>query len=711
MKHELLAPAGNLSIFYAVINAGADAVYVGGPRFGARAYAKNFTTEELVEAITYAHLQNVKVYMTVNTLIKESELDDCIAMMVPFYEAGLDGVILQDMGVLHAFRSHFPGMELHASTQMSVSNVDGAKMLKEAGIVRIVPSRELSLEEIQRIHKEAEIEIESFIHGALCYCYSGQCLMSSFIGGRSGNRGRCAQPCRLPYEVMDQAFKRIRPSSPILSLKDLCTIHFLPELLDAGIYSLKIEGRMKQASYAYTVVSIYRKYLDYYEQYGAKGYQVSKEDYDALLAAGNRDGFTDGYYHRHNGQEMLTKTSSAHASSEGTRKEDSLSTKKKVAIEGVCTLLCNEAATLSVRACGCTATVTGAVVQAANKKGLLEEQINKQLMKTGESDYEWKSLSIKMDDRIFLPVSVLNQLRREAFAKITELLTVRRRYEKPLTSTVMAPSLPMENQRVSILVRTCSQLRIALSKDYVKRIYVELTTFTKEEEPMLHTLMKEGFERGVEMYCAMPYIFRKKNADAFEKQWQSFRDVTTGLLARSYDGLAYGCRQSVPVIADASLYCMNTLAKLQLKQFHAEEITLSVELRKQEMKPLFAADAECILYGRIPMMITAGCVNKNTKQCQEKPGFLYLKDRKGYVFPVRNECRGCYNIVYNSTPTCLFAKGKEFSGNHAVRLQFSVEEDAQMKQVLSVFEQNVLGRPGTEKIEHFTWGHFKRGVE
>lgn len=262
---ELLSPAGNYESFLGAINAGADAVYLGGTKFGARAYADNFTEEEICKAIFYAHLFQKKVYLTVNTLMKNPEMDELYDYLSPFYEAGLDGVIVQDLGVFMFIREHFPHLALHVSTQMTITGVNGAKLLKELGAERIVPARELSLEEIIKMKQETGLEIETFIHGAMCYCYSGQCLFSSILGGRSGNRGRCAGPCRLPYQIGTD--KKNDVEYP-LSLKDMCTLEILPDLIEAGIDSFKIEGRMKKPEYAAGVTSIYRKYIDLYQKKG-----------------------------------------------------------------------------------------------------------------------------------------------------------------------------------------------------------------------------------------------------------------------------------------------------------------------------------------------------------------------------------------------------------------------------------------------------------
>ena len=295
---ELLAPAGSYEGFEAALGAGADAVYVGGAAFGARAYAKNFSEEELLRAIDTAHIHGKKLYLTVNTLLKNRELTDQLYdYLLPYYREGLDAVIVQDMGVFAAVRKMFPGLPLHASTQMTVTGPEGMKFLEEQGASRVVTARELSLEEIRRMHRTSPIEIEAFIHGALCYSYSGQCLMSSVLGGRSGNRGKCAQPCRLPYEVLLPDRKDVPRKTKNkgdlcpLSLKDISTIEILPEILEAGVTSLKIEGRMKQPGYTAGVTKVYRKYLDLLFEKGDRTViRWKRADRQYLLDLFNRGG-------------------------------------------------------------------------------------------------------------------------------------------------------------------------------------------------------------------------------------------------------------------------------------------------------------------------------------------------------------------------------------------------------------------------------------
>ena len=302
--------------------AGADAVYLGGAMFGARAYANNLSQEELLRALDYAHLHDKKIYLTVNTLMKQQELEDrLLPYLEPFYKAGLSAVIVQDFGAFEAIKEAFPGLHIHASTQMTVTGAAGAKLLKEAGASRVVTARELNLAEIKAIHDNCDIEIESFIHGALCYCYSGQCLLSSFQGGRSGNRGRCAQPCRLMYTPQTSAMPRTKGkglrgdenrqkdsngSAYLLSPKDMCGLPVLPDIIEAGVYSLKIEGRMKNVNYAAGVTGIYRKYVDRYLEYGREGFKVEDSDINDLMDLYNRGAFTTGYYNNTKGREMIS---------------------------------------------------------------------------------------------------------------------------------------------------------------------------------------------------------------------------------------------------------------------------------------------------------------------------------------------------------------------------------------------------------------------
>ncbi len=708
--HELLAPAGNLKILYAVINAGADAVYVGGPNFGARAYAKNFTEEELITAIKYCHLHNVKLFMTVNTLIKNNEFADCINMLRPFYLAGLDGVIVQDIGVITAIKSTYPNMEVHSSTQMSLSNEYGANLMKDLGVVRIVPARELSLEEIKSIKEKTGLEIECFIHGALCYSYSGQCLLSSIIGGRSGNRGRCAQPCRLPYSVLDNNGNKLSSVSNILSLKDLSTLLFLPEILEAGVYSLKIEGRMKQASYAYTVVSTYRKYLDLYEEVGPSGYKVEKEDLIKLLNAGNRDGFTDGYYHRQNGRDMITSDSSSHLSREGELSEDVLCKELKLPVNMTLNAISGEILSLTVSAKGESVTLKGDIVEAAKKEGMTEEKFIKQISKTGDSFFTPDKIEINTDGNAFVAVSVLNNLRRDALDKLTNRLSLSRdESEITALSYHERKTVSHDNNTLNhVFVRTLDQLKCLLDYSFIDRVYIDLSSINESEIKSYNEVINKA---SFEVYYALPFIFRKKG-EIFTEKIINKLPKPAGFMARSFDSLAYLRKNNISPVLDQSLYNYSDYSDYAYNELNVIEKTLPYELNERELENKNIGKDTLVVYGRIPVMFSANCVNKNTKSCNNKSAILYLKDRKNASLPVINNCNACYNTIYNSVPTCLYNKNFKPRFNcYAYRIDFTTETKEEVHEVLNLYKDNVLDNNNSPCSFEYTWGHYKRGVE
>lgn len=407
---ELLSPAGDLKCFYAAINAGADAVYAGLDKFGARAFAGNLSSDEFIEAIDHAHLFSKKLYLTLNILIKDKEREEVDKMIEPLYRAGLDGVIVQDIGLISHLKKKYPLMEVHVSTQAFVTGPKGALLFKKMGASRVVPARELSIDEIKDIRKNAGIEVECFIHGAMCYCYSGMCLMSSFLGGRSGNRGRCAGPCRQPYGGKGK-------EDYILSMKDLCGIESIPDLIKAGVDSLKIEGRMKSPEYVYGVTSIYRKYIDlFYEKNTIKNTDL-KKDMEKLVSIYSRSGLNPGYFNKRNGGEMITRERGSYSTSlPDIEKTDSIV--RRASCRAV--FKKGEEAVLSIRSGDNEAEVRGAVVEEAKKKPLSHDDILKQLKKCGNSGFYFEETEIIADPDIFIPVSVLNELRRRGLSELKE---------------------------------------------------------------------------------------------------------------------------------------------------------------------------------------------------------------------------------------------------------------------------------------------------
>lgn len=746
---ELLAPAGSLKTLKAVIHAGADAVYLGGSMFGARAYANNFNEEELLEAIRFGHIHGRKIILAVNTLLKEYELGQLYDYLHPYYEAGLDAVIVQDMGVMEFIKTHFPYLPIHTSTQMTITNVEGARLLKEQGVERVVTAREMSLEEIQRIHDEVGVELESFIHGALCYCYSGQCLFSSIIGGRSGNRGRCAQPCRLSYEVL-QGEKSLtgHHATPILSLKDMCTLPFLYELADHGVYSFKIEGRMKTPEYAAGVVSIYRKYMDSYLD-GSR-IPVEKKDIRALLELGNRGGFTNGYYYHHNDSDMLSGESASHNKSEGVLQDnirrEYVDTELKEKIKGKLILNKECPAKIEVQYGKIKVSYQGDMVLVAQNRPLTKEVVTEKITKTGNTPFVFENLEVTMDDDIFMPVNQLNQLRRGALEALEEVLL--KPYERTLPELVETSSAERDRQttgnaikekqisgqslsqtsgqqsadsstEVRVLIEDAEQLPAVLKADFVDTVYLDCMLYTREN---LLRKLSEDIDRvhasGKKAFYVFPFIFRQQTSLFYEKIMPELKKLPLdGIMVRSLDEIAFvkeWGNGNWQMVSDSNLYTYSNEAAEYFYRLGMIQDTIPVELNRKEILRRENSRSEMIIYGRLPLMITAQCIHKNTLGCMHQPKVLNLKDRYSVHFPVKNFCSECYNVIYNSLPVCLFKEDVTVKkiAPAAVRLSFTTETEEETEQILTIYGDiykngGILGQMPME----CTNGHFKRGVE
>lgn len=746
---ELLAPAGSLKTLKAVIHAGADAVYLGGSMFGARAYANNFNEEELLEAIRFGHIHGRKIILAVNTLLKEYELGQLYDYLHPYYEAGLDAVIVQDMGVMEFIKTHFPNLPIHTSTQMTITNVEGARLLKEQGVERVVTAREMSLEEIQRIHDEVGVELESFIHGALCYCYSGQCLFSSIIGGRSGNRGRCAQPCRLSYEVL-QGEKSLtgHHATPILSLKDMCTLPFLYELADHGVYSFKIEGRMKTPEYAAGVVSIYRKYMDSYLD-GSR-IPVEKKDIRALLELGNRGGFTNGYYYHHNDSDMLSGESASHNKSEGVLQDnirrEYVETELKEKIKGKLILNKECPAKIEVQYGKIKVSYQGDMVLVAQNRPLTKEVVTEKITKTGNTPFVFEKLEVTMDDDIFMPVNQLNQLRRGALEALEEALL--KPYERTLPELVKTSSAETDRQttgnainekqisgqslsqtfgqqpagsstEVRVLIEDAEQLPAVLKADFVDTVYLDCMLYTREN---LIRKLSEDIDRvhasGKKAFYVFPFIFRQQTSLFYEKIMPELKKLPLdGIMVRSLDEIVFikeWGNENWQMVSDSNLYTYSNEASEYFYRLGMMQDTIPVELNRKEILRRENSRSEMIIYGRLPLMITAQCIHKNTLGCMHQPKVLTLKDRYHVQFPVKNFCSECYNVIYNSLPVCLFKEDVTVKkiAPAAVRLSFTTETEEEAEQILTIYGDiykngGILGQLPME----CTNGHFKRGVE
>lgn len=729
MRTELLAPAGSYKGLQAVVKAGADAVYIGGRMFGARAYAKNPEKDEMLEAIDYAHLHGKKIYLTVNTLLKNQELfGELYDFLAPYYAQGLDAVIVQDFGVLSFIKKEFPGLPIHASTQMAVTGPHGAGLIQEAGASRIVTARELSLKEIRDIYERTGAEIESFVHGALCYCYSGMCLFSSMLGGRSGNRGRCAQPCRLPYTAYQQG-KQIngKNQSYLLSPKDMCTIEILPELLQAGVYSLKIEGRMKRPEYAAGVTAIYRKYLDLFERH-PESYQIEAEDMQELLDLYQRDGFNKGYYQVHNGKEMMAvrnqKEQNKKQNIQGKRneilferlKKQYLDAKLQEKITGTLVLCTDAPAVLDLDFQNTHVQVMGDMVEPAQRQPLTQDRVKKQMEKTGQTPFDFEHLEVITDEAGFLPMQSLNELRRAGLEKLeaSYLSQYRRKLpEKDTESWTEREETLDSEQKWYVSVEQKEQWEAALSQEEVDGIYCSISMYSVKNfrEEVLQDI-QVTHQAGKEYYLTLPYVLREGRLD---NRIQAIREVgksADGFVIRNLEELGYlknlGLERKA--VGDYSLYSFNDLSQNFLEDMGLLRTTVPLELNGKEIRRKECSRSEMIVYGYYPMMISAQCVKKTCGTCDHQSGTVQLKDRYGNYFMTKSFCDFCYTVIYNSVPTSLWEETEQIksAGVQALRMNFTWENRKECKRLLELFVQK---KKNAFKMQDATKGHFKRGVE
>ena len=835
-NREVLAPAGTYECFRAAINAGADAVYLGGSMFGARAFAGNFEEAELIKAIRTAHLYGRKVYLTVNTLLRNDELEKLVQYVKPYYEEGLDAVIVQDYGVFAVLREAFPGLDLHASTQMTITGKYGAQLLKDMGAARVVPARELSAKEIRDIYDNVDVEIESFVHGALSYCYSGQCLLSSMIGGRSGNRGRCAQPCRLTYSANGISEKYL------LSPKDMCTIEAVPDILDAGVYSLKIEGRMKSPEYVAGVSYAYRKYVDMYLEKGRDGYRVEEQDIRQLMDLYNRGGFCKGYYYAQNDKSMMTfdrpnhqgivignikngelilsqevnpgdvlefpdgseyttptgKKSGRLALPKGvlknpkngaavyrTRNNELLGQLRagyidndiKIPVRMEIFLKSGERACLKLLSGDKELVVYGDVLEPSDKRPAVREDVVKQLKKLGGTAFSSDEGSIVTDIQgsPFVPVRLLNDLRRNALEELESMLLsgYKRNHEymkvqASMTAGVLEADAAQENagvqeiadaqENAGIQENTAAQCNAACEAVLAERRHysegqhdITVQVMNKEQlEAVLRTahnnvsriyistelsgidgaIMMKGMvdeynagisanNRKIEVYMAMPYIFRDRAVTLFERKLEDVKAAGfDGMLIRSPEELGYIRKKGLyelyagRVVADYDVYTYNKAAFDEYIRLGIHDFTLSEELNAGQLRGLCRSVQdrniylEKLVYGYLPLMVTAGCTLKYTskdKPCG-RPGVYYLTDRKGKQLAALNSCSYCYNLIYNSVPEYLLDKPDEIRnmGVEALRLSFSIEGADEVENIMKM---------NADSVKAYTRGHYNRGVD
>lgn len=778
---ELLAPAGSPDVLRAAVCAGADAVYFGGKAFNARQGAANFSTAEIRQAVEYCCVRGVRTYLTLNTLIKQEEWEAFTRFAREVLPLGLTGLIVQDLGAADYVRAQFPNIELHASTQMSVHNLQGAEWLKEQGFSRVVLARELPLAEVQRISEQSGIETEIFIHGALCYSYSGQCLMSSMIGGRSGNRGRCAQSCRLPYRCQAE-----ESGQYYLNLKDICTLECVRELCLSGAASLKIEGRLKGAPYVAGVTAAYRRALDYYRDTG-NAYNPEEKELEELALLYNRGGFTKGYVFgktadmicrespKHSGIEAgkVREISTDHMSltltrrvlagdtieirtrrmpypswivreknlkgagqlslpvQSGVRKGDSVRllvsrelnqnilaalAPRRVPLRIRASLRVGEYPRLCGEALGKTVIREGTEpVRRAQTSPLLKEEVLRQLKKTGGSVFEVQSAEVEMDTDLFMPLSALNALRRDMVRKLEESL--RPPVIEPAEEAY--PIRPAEYQEVTrtleAVVTTRDQLEAVLG--HVDRVYLRQEFFAPQDA------LQYQARTGTQICLAAGYITRKEASERLEKELASWRKAGVSRVLCQHPGQIVSVREAhmMPETGPGT-GVMNEACRAFFRQA-CSGYTASPELSAEELLSLsYDPDCACIVYGRIPVMLTEQCPAREAHLCEKKDGgsLLSLIDRVGEKWPMERHCRDCYNVFYSSRPIWLAHRPGLLRRLPAGKLRmYFLEEDAvQTAQIAVQYERSVYfnEKPPEEEIRAAVKrgcgsGHYDKGVE
>ncbi len=690
---EILAPGGSLVSLKSAIDSGADAVYFGGSRFGARANAVNLSREDITEAVRYAHLRMAKLYVTVNTLVTDDELEDCFDFLKFCYEEGIDGVIVQDLGIAAMIKQYFPLFRLHASTQMTIHNLDGALQAQKMGFDRVVLSRELSMNEIKFIADNSDIELEVFVHGALCMSYSGQCLFSSFLGGRSGNRGSCAQPCRMPYTLSDGDGSLVSEKNKyLLSLRDLCLADRIGDLRSIGVTSLKIEGRMKSEAYVSAVCGIYNKYR--------KGGRVEEADRKLLENIFSRDGFTDGYIKGEYGRKMLSYDKNHDnifdsATDEVIEKAKSYAdTERKISVDGYFEMKEGEYPEFKIEYQGITFAAQGEVIaEKAQNAPMTEERISAQLSKLGGTVFKFNTLVCNVCDGLFVSVKEINNIRRKVFSQLEEhILGERRRVEFKFTGVIRPKKESACEPLLTASVCNLSQAHSAYDLGFEK-IYVPYWVYVAD---------KEFFDSEKDIFVLkLPPILHDSRKLDFSKIGLDEVCVTNIYGLRAFSG-------KKKIHTDYRMNTFNSLSVRELMKMGAKSFTLSPELTIPQAKSVAKSiPAEIIVYGRISLMTVRNCVVRSAKGCGcKRDDVFYLKDRKNISFPVLTDKDTCTNVIYNSAPIVMSDRMKELLpvGASMHRFDFTVESPAEMADIVAMYEK------GRKFNGFFTRGHWYNGV-
>lgn len=647
---ELLAPAGDMECLYVAVAAGADAVYVGGKRFGARAFAKNFDIDELAAAVRYCHLHRVKLYVTLNTLIEDKEMAEAVEYAAELYRIGVDALIVADLGVIAAIRRHIPDLELHASTQMSVHNSLGANAAADLGVSRVVPARELSLSDIKSIVDNSPCEIEVFLHGALCVCHSGQCLFSSLVGGRSGNRGECAQPCRLPYNN----------GKYILSLKDLSLADHIKELIESGVASLKIEGRMKSPEYVYTVVDIYRRLLDEHRS-------ATASENDRLRKAFSRGGFTDGYFVGRTDKGMTGIRSESDKQNSKDLLVGDISS-RRLPVRARVRLILGKPAEMTLTDGNKTVTVYGATPAVAENSPLTPDGVRARLAKMGNTNLSLSAddIDLTLDEGINLPPSALNALRREAAESFESCL-------RQLPEVTYKPIDRKKSQEALTTAQFFSE------KSYLEALQCDKSIIDELDIAFIPLFSAEESLREAKAVYLPPVIFDSEIKEVKSALEKAKNNGVMYALVGNIGQIGLAKAFGLTPVGDFRLNVTNSESAEEYRKMGVEHLILSPELTLPKARDIGGG---LITYGRVPLMITERCFiseNFGCDRCEKAT----LTDRKGEKFPMRREFKH-RNIIFNSIPTYMGDRAEELRSNRLFsrHLLFTTESGREICSVL-----------------------------
>lgn len=676
---EILSPAGGFEALKAAVFNGADAVYAGGKLFSARKSAANFDNEELLRAIDFCHLFGVKLYVAVNILIKESEMKEALSFLEFVREAGADGVIIQDLGLIAAAKRSFDDLKINASTQMTVHSSNGVKILEKLGANRVVLSREVSLEEIKKIKEKTTAELEVFVHGALCMSYSGQCLMSSIIGARSGNRGACAQPCRLNYRLFENEKEITKKPLSLLSPKDLCLISHLGELEKAGVTSLKIEGRMKSPEYVGMVTKAYSDTLKY---------GLNEEEAKKMLAAFSRGGSSTGYFYGRAYKSMMDYEGGAKIN-KAVLAENKEKAERKIPIEMQFKAQSGEKISLVAICGGKKAEVLGETAQKAEKVALSAERAEAQLKKLGETEFFAEKIICDIKEGTAVPVKAINEIRREAVLKLKQELAKDFK-RKPKKSVYITNELKPKNEEISL---TCECLTAEQAKTAwelgITRIFVPIA-------------LKEKLNGSNDFIYTLPSVLK----DTEELDLKGIEKICV----QNIGELIFSDKE---IYAGHRMNCFNGGAVRLLEDMGVKSVVLSPELNFEEINrlvPYCKNRPEVIAYGRLPLMLTENCFVKSVCGVCKKGKNISIKDRIGERFPVI--CENCRNVILNSKVIFMADKIRALKKAGAdLRLMFTVESAEETEKIILLYK-SAVGEKSVQKPDGgFTRGHFLRGVE